>query len=72
MLLFYVITISMLFIFKSTSLLLANSPFDLNIGVPVQMTFSQLSLTNNDNARPLISPPSQHMHTQRYYTYVHV
>ena len=41
MLLIYVITISTLFIFESkTSLLLANSPFDLNIGVPVQMTFS--------------------------------
>jgi hypothetical protein len=45
MLLFYMITISTLFIFESkTSLLLANSPFDLNIGVLVQMTISQLSL----------------------------
>jgi hypothetical protein len=49
MLLFYVLTISMLFIFENkTSLVLANSSFDMNIGVPVQMTFSQLSLKMPD------------------------
>ena len=59
--LFYVITISTPFIFESkTSLLLANSPFDLNIGVPVQMTFSQLSLKMPDLS---FLPVPAHAHT---------
>jgi hypothetical protein len=59
--LFYVITISTPFIFESkTSLLLANSPFDLNIGVPVQMTFSQLSLKISDLS---FLPVPAHAHT---------
>ena len=60
--LFYVITISTPFIFESkTSLLLANSPFDLNIGVPVQMTFSQLSLKMPDLS---FLPVPAHAHTE--------
>jgi hypothetical protein len=59
--LFYVITISTPFIFEGkTSLLLANSPFDLNIGVPVQMTFSQLSLKIPDLS---FLPVPAHAHT---------
>jgi hypothetical protein len=64
MLLFYVITISTLFIFESkTSLLLANSPFYLNIGVPVQMTYSQLSLNMPDLS---FLPVPAHAHTVKH------
>jgi hypothetical protein len=65
MLLFYVITISTLFTFESKTsllvLLLANSLFDLNIGVPVQMTFSQLSLKMPDLS---LLPVPAHAHTE--------
>ena len=62
MLLFYVLTISMLFIFENkTSLVLANSSFDMNIGVPVQMTFSQLSLKMPDLS---FLPVPAHAHTE--------